>query len=347
MQDFDLFDFQRILAPLLSWYRANRRTLPWREDLTPYHVWVSEVMLQQTRVETVKEYYERFMKALPTVEDLAVCEEEKLLKLWEGLGYYSRVRNLQKAAKLLVSVYGGKFPSDIQSLKCLPGVGSYTAGAISSIAFGKRAAAVDGNVFRVAARLEENPTPIDRPVYRKYLEECLSAIYPQEGEDCSAFTQSLFELGALVCKPQSPDCANCPLQSLCRAYKNGTQAMFPVKAEKRGKRQENVAVFLIETPSGFCIRRREEGVLKGMNEFPSAVLFDGDTPGKILNEWGMSAFTEVKRGKYVHIFTHIRWDIECVWVRVEEAPFDAYALDEIEESISLPTAFRQCLGILK
>lgn len=347
MQRFDLFDFQRIPALLLSWYRANCRTLPWRDDPTPYHVWVSEIMLQQTRVETVKEYYERFMKALPTVEDLAACEEEKLLKLWEGLGYYSRARNLQKAAKLLVSVYGGEFPSDIESLKCLPGVGSYTAGAISSIAFGKRAAAVDGNVFRVAARLEENPTPINSPAYRKYLEENLAAVYPQEGEECAEFTQSLFELGALVCKPQTPDCVNCPLQSLCRANQKGTQALFPVKAEKREKRQENVAVFLIETPSGFCIRRRNEGVLKGMNEFPSAVLFAGDTPEKILNEWGMSAFTEVKREKYVHIFTHIRWDIQCVWVRVEDSPFDAYALDEIVESISLPTAFRQCLGILK
>ena len=347
MQNLDLFDFQRIPAPLLSWYRANKRALPWRENPTPYRVWVSEIMLQQTRVEAVKEYYARFMRELPTVEALAACEEEKLLKLWEGLGYYSRARNLQKAAKLLVSVYGGEFPSDIESLKSLPGVGSYTAGAIASIAFGKRVAAVDGNVFRVAARLEENPTPIDKPAYRKYLEETLSAVYPEEGKACAEFTQSLFELGALVCKPQSPDCKNCPLNSLCRANQKGTQALFPVMPEKRGKRQERVGVFLIETPSGFCIRRREEGVLKGMNEFPSALLSEGETPEKILNEWGMSAFTEVKRKKYVHIFTHIRWDIECVWVRVEDAPFDAYALDEIEESISLPTAFKQCLGILK
>lgn len=347
MQNLDLFDFQRIPAPLLSWYRANKRTLPWRENPTPYRVWVSEIMLQQTRVEAVKEYYARFMRELPTVEALAACEEEKLLKLWEGLGYYSRARNLQKAAKLLVSVYGGEFPSDIESLKSLPGVGSYTAGAIASIAFGKRVAAVDGNVFRVAARLEENPTPIDKPAYRKYLEETLSAVYPEEGKACAEFTQSLFELGALVCKPQSPDCKNCPLNSLCRANQKGTQALFPVMPEKRGKRHERVGVFLIETPSGFCIRRREEGVLKGMNEFPSALLSEGETPEKILNEWGMSAFTEVKRKKYVHIFTHIRWDIECVWVRAEDAPFDAYALDEIEESISLPTAFKQCLGILK
>ena len=347
MQNLDLFDFQRIPAPLLSWYRANKRALPWRENSTPYRVWVSEIMLQQTRVEAVKEYYARFMRELPTVEALAACEEEKLLKLWEGLGYYSRARNLQKAAKLLVSVYGGEFPSDIESLKSLPGVGSYTAGAIASIAFGKRVAAVDGNVFRVAARLEENPTPIDKPAYRKYLEETLSAVYPEEGKACAEFTQSLFELGALVCKPQSPDCKNCPLNSLCRANQKGTQALFPVMPEKRGKRHERVGVFLIETPSGFCIRRREEGVLKGMNEFPSALLSEGETPEKILNEWGMSAFTEVKRKKYVHIFTHIRWDIECVWVRAEDAPFDAYALDEIEESISLPTAFKQCLGILK
>ncbi len=347
MQNLDLFDFQRIPAPLLSWYRANKRSLPWRENPTPYRVWVSEIMLQQTRVEAVKEYYARFMRELPTVEALAACEEEKLLKLWEGLGYYSRARNLQKAAKLLVSVYGGEFPSDIESLKSLPGVGSYTAGAIASIAFGKRVAAVDGNVFRVAARLEENPTPIDKPAYRKYLEETLSAVYPEEGKACAEFTQSLFELGALVCKPQSPDCKNCPLNSLCRANQKGTQALFPVMPEKRGKRHERVGVFLIETPSGFCIRRREEGVLKGMNEFPSALLSEGETPEKILNEWGMSAFTEVKRKKYVHIFTHIRWDIECVWVRAEDAPFDAYALDEIEESISLPTAFKQCLGILK
>lgn len=347
MQNLDLFDFQRIPAPLLSWYRANKRTLPWRENPTPYRVWVSEIMLQQTRVEAVKEYYARFMRELPTVEALAACEEEKLLKLWEGLGYYSRARNLQKAAKLLVSVYGGEFPSDIESLKSLPGVGSYTAGAIASIAFGKRVAAVDGNVFRVAARLEENPTPIDKPAYRKYLEETLSAVYPEEGKACAEFTQSLFELGALVCKPQSPDCKNCPLNSLCRANQKGTQALFPVMPEKRGKRHERVGVFLIETPSGFCIRRREEGVLKGMNEFPSALLSEGETPEKILNEWGMSAFTEVKRKKYVHIFTHIRWDIECVWVRAEDAPFDTYALDEIEESISLPTAFKQCLGILK
>lgn len=341
------FDFQRIPAPLLSWYRENKRDLPWRKEPTAYRVWVSEIMLQQTRVEAVKEYYARFMAALPTVEALAYCEEEKLLKLWEGLGYYSRVRNLQKAAEIIVGRYDGEFPQTVEGLKTLPGIGSYTAGAIASIAFGQKAAAVDGNVFRVASRLEENPTVISDAKYRKYLERELSSVYPEEGKDCSDFTQSLFELGALICKPQNPSCESCPISSLCRAYKNGTTALYPVLPQKKEKRQERVYVFLIETSEGFCIRRREEGVLKGMNEFPSFVANGGEMPEDILNEWGMYGFTEVKRQKFVHIFTHIRWDITCIWVRTESSIFDAYSLDEIEESISLPTAFKQCLTMIK
>ena len=343
----DKFSFQCIPAPLLLWYRENKRDLPWRNNPTPYCVWVSEIMLQQTRVEAVREYYTRFMRALPNVQSLAYCEEEKLLKLWEGLGYYSRARNLQKAAKIIVERYDGEFPQRVEELKSLPGIGSYTAGAISSIAFGQKAAAVDGNVFRVAARLEENPTVISDPKYRKYLEEALSAVYPDGEKDCSDFTQSLFELGALICKPQNPSCESCPLKSLCQAYKNGTVSLYPVLPQKKEKRKEQVYVFLIETPQGFCIRRREEGVLKGMNEFPSYVVTRAQTPEDILNEWGMYAFTEVKRGKYTHIFTHIRWDITCIWVQTESSSFDAYTLEEIEESISLPTAFKQCLTMIK
>ena len=343
----DKFDFQQILTPLLSWYRCNKRDLPWRKEATPYRVWISEIMLQQTRVEAVKEYYARFMEALPTVEALAYCEEEKLLKLWEGLGYYSRARNLQKAARLIVERYDGKFPQTVEELKSLPGIGSYTAGAIASIAFGQKAAAVDGNVFRVAARLEENPTVISDVKYRKYLERELSAVYPDDEKECSDFTQSLFELGALICKPQNPACERCPLTTLCNAYKNGTVSLYPVLPQKKEKRKEQVYVFLIETPQGFCIRRREEGVLKGMNEFPSFVVNNAETPEDILNEWGMCEFTEVKRANYVHIFTHIRWDITCIWVQTESCAFDAYSLSEIEESISLPTAFKQCLTMIK
>ena len=344
MSNMQNFDFHLIPAPLLSWYRANRRILPWRENPTPYRVWVSEIMLQQTRVEAVKDYYLRFMEELPTVQSLAECEEEKLLKLWEGLGYYSRVRNMQKAAKTLVAFYGGEFPQNVAELKSLPGIGSYTAGAIASIAFNQPCAAVDGNVFRVASRLEENPSCIADPKYRKYLEEQLSLVYPV-GE-CSEFTQSLFELGALVCKP-IPGCENCPVKGICRAYEHGTQTNFPVLPQKKAKRREKVYIFLIETPFGFCIRRRESGVLKGMNEFPSHVVFAEETPENVLNEWGMYEFNEMKRKKYTHIFTHIHWDITCIWVKTDSAPFDAYTVSEIKDSISLPTAIRQCLSILE
>ena len=333
-------------ARLLAWYKIHKRKLAWRENPTPYHVCVSEIMLQQTRVEAVKEYYARFISALPTVEDLATCEEEKLLKLWEGLGYYSRARNLQKLAKTLVNEYDGIFPDDVERLKTLSGVGSYTAGAIASIAFGKREPAVDGNVLRVVSRLTTNPTPISDTKYRKYLESALKEIYPPEGDDCSAFTQSLFELGALVCKPQNPACEHCPMRGVCQAEKENAQKNFPVLPPKKAKRVEDIYVFLIQTREGFCIRRRESGVLKGMNEFPSFVANFGESAEEILNGWGMYEFTEEKRGNFTHIFTHIRWNITCVWIKAEFAPFDTYSLDEIEESISLPTAFKQCLRIL-
>ena len=322
----DNFDFHQILAPLLFWYEQNKRTLSWRENPTPYRVWVSEIMLQQTRVEAVKEYYARFMKELPDVFALAECEEEKLLKLWEGLGYYSRARNLHKAAKQIVAFHGGEFPSDPLQLKALPGIGSYTAGAIASIAFGQKTAAVDGNVFRVASRLAENPTPISDPKYRQYLEKTLSDIYPDTPKECSDFTQSLFELGALICKPQNPDCGLCPLRGFCLAQKNGTQTSYPVLPPKKEKRKENVYVFLIQTPQGFCVRRRENGVLRGMNEFPSQVCEEGESALALLNEWGISAFEEKKRERFTHIFTHIRWNITCVWVETESAPFDTYTL---------------------
>ncbi len=339
--------FQRIPAPLLSWFEENKRVLPWRNNPTPYEVWVSEIMLQQTRVEAVKEYYLRFMDALPTVEDLASCEEEKLLKLWEGLGYYSRVRNMQKTAKTLVAYYDGQLPKSVKELCSLSGIGGYTAGAICSIAYGLPTPAVDGNVFRVCARLEENPTVISTPAYRKYLENELAKAYPSEGKDCSNFTQSLFELGALVCKPISPDCQRCPLKGICLAYKHGTQNLFPVLPQKREKRIEDVYVFLIKTPSGYCIRRREKGVLRGLNEFPSHVIENGEDAEKVLNEWGMYEFKELARKKYTHIFTHIRWNMTCVLVETDSAPFDAYEIEEIKETISLPTAFRQCLEMIE
>jgi A/G-specific adenine glycosylase len=253
---------------------------------------------------------------------------------------------LQKAAKQIVFNFDGEFPDDIKTLQTLAGVGAYTAGAIASIAFGKRAAAVDGNVLRVVSRLLENPTPINDIAYRKKLEETLTDIYPPEGETCARFTQSLFELGALICKPRSPECTACPLSALCQANRHSTQALFPVQPVKKAKREEDVYVFLIQTDGGFCIRRRENGVLKGMNEFPSKVT-DGESPSAVLDEWGIYDYQEIKRKRFTHIFTHIRWDITCIWIRTASAPFDTYTIEEIRENISLPTAFKQCLQTIE
>ncbi len=347
MQKERNFQFQRIPALLIPWYQKHKRTLAWRENPTPYRVWVSEIMLQQTRVEAVKEYYLRFMQELPTIRALAVCEEEKLLKLWEGLGYYSRARNLQKAAREIVIRFNGEFPQEKTEMQRLPGIGPYTAGAIASIAFGQPTAAVDGNVFRIASRLFEIDTVISDGKYRNFLEKELSAVYPSDKKSCADFTQSLFELGALVCKPQNPNCTSCPLAGICQAKKHGTQLCYPILPQKREKRREEIYVFLIQTREGFCIRRRDKGVLKGMNEFPSKVVTGGESAESVLNEWGMYEFKEIKRKKYAHIFTHIRWDITCVWVQTETAPFDTYSLEEIEESVSLPTAFKQCLETIR
>ncbi len=340
----DDYPFERIPAPLLSWYRANKRDLPWRLSADPYRVWVSEIMLQQTRVDAVIEYYNRFLSELPTVSDLAECEEERLLKLWEGLGYYSRARNLQKTAKIVVEDYAGKFPKTVKELRALPGIGEYTAGAIASIAYYEREPAVDGNVFRVISRLTENQTDISEPKYRGYLTEVLKGIYPEEGVACSEFTQSLMELGALVCKPQSPDCNICPLKEICRSFEHGTQGAYPVLPEKKGKRREQVCVLVISTPKGVAIRKREKGVLKGMNEFPS---FVGLTVEESLERLGISEYKIAKKRGFTHIFTHIVWEMTAYLVETEFVAFDCYSLAEIEEKVSLPTAFKQCLGIFK
>ena len=345
MYKTDDYPFHFIPAPLLLWYQKNKRALPWRENPTPYRVWVSEIMLQQTRVEAAREYYLRFMRELPDVYALASCEEDRLMKLWEGLGYYSRARNLQKAARIVAEEYGGKFPEDKKGLRALPGVGEYTAGAVLSIAFGKRAPAVDGNVLRVMSRLTADSSPVSDPAYKAYLSERLKEIYPPEGEGCSAFTQSLMELGALVCKPLSPDCPVCPLRSLCRAAERGEQGNFPVLPEKKQKRREEIFVFLIRTPDGIAVRKRTSGVLKGMYEFPSLPASD-KSPEQILSEWGMSAFTVGSSRKYTHIFTHIRWEMTAFPVRAPAAPFEIYPEGDIEAKISLPTAFRQCLNCL-
>ena len=338
----DDFDFSRIPAPLIKWYQENKRDLLWRENADPYRVWVSEIMLQQTRVEAVKEYYARFLKTLPDVFALAECSEELLLKLWEGLGYYSRARNLQKTAKVIVEKYGGKFPQTKAELLKLHGIGEYTAGAIASIALYKREPAVDGNVFRVISRLTQNPTDISEPKYRGYLTEKLREVYPPEGVLCSDFTQALMELGAMVCKPQTPECNVCPLAEICLSKAHGSQDNFPVLPEKKAKRREQVCVLLIQTPSGIAIRKRKDGVLKGMYEFPS---FIDVTAEQALKELGVSSFQLVKKSKATHVFTHIVWDMQISLIKTDAIDLPTYSLMELKEKISLPTAFRQCLKV--
>ena len=208
--------FARLPAMLLPWYAENKRELPWRQDREPYHVWLSEIMLQQTRVEAVRGYYARFLTALPTVQALADCDDELLHKLWEGLGYYSRVRNLKKAAGVIMERHGGVFPQKYEDILALPGIGAYTAGAICSICFEKPTPAVDGNVLRVVSRVTESKAPITEPKVKKEITEKLRAVYPKN--HCGDFTQALMELGATVCVPNgSPHCANCPLQNVCIA----------------------------------------------------------------------------------------------------------------------------------
>ena len=338
----DDYEYEKIPTPLLKWYDENKRDLPWRHNPTPYRVWVSEIMLQQTRVEAAKEYYLRFLKELPDVYALANCDEDKLMKLWEGLGYYSRARNLQKAAKQIVEKYDGVFPDDEKSLKELSGIGDYTVGAIRSIAFGKRAPAIDGNVFRVLSRLAMNGTDISNPKYKAYLFEKLIKVYPNEGERCSAFTQALMELGALICKPTSPDCINCPLQKICLANAQNAQENYPVLPEKRAKKVEKLYVFHIRYDDGIAVRKRESGVLKGMYELPS-VIDEGQGYENALKTLGVTDYAFIKKKGFTHIFTHIKWEMTCVYIRAKNGGFERFTDEAIVEKISLPTAFRQCL----
>ena len=261
-------DLTELPGRLLPWYRENRRELPWRADRLPYHIWLSEIMLQQTRVEAVKGYYTRFLAALPDIASLARCDDELLHKLWEGLGYYSRVRNLKKAAQDIMERHGGVFPENYNDVLALPGIGEYTAGAICSIAFDRPTPAVDGNVLRVVSRLTDDPSPIDLPETKRRVNALLAGIYPKEA---GAFTQALMELGATVCGPnRAPDCAACPCQSLCLGFRRGTAKTLPVKSPKRQRRQEDRSVFILSCDGRFALEKRpDKGLLAGLWQFPN------------------------------------------------------------------------------
>ena len=325
---------------LLPWYEEHKRDLPWRQDKDPYHIWVSEIMLQQTRVEAVKGYYARFLSALPTISHLANADEEALLKLWEGLGYYSRVRNLQKAAKVIMTQHHGCFPTDHKEVLALPGIGDYTAGAICSIAFGQKTPAVDGNVLRVIARVQGDFTPIDSPARKKEVQHALAAIYPDRAGD---FTQALMELGATICGPnRTPDCGHCPCKEFCLGYAQGVAKELPVKTPKKGRRTEEKTVYLLRCEDRYALQKRpDKGLLAGLWQLP-------ETTGMLNVSEAVVALALPVKEIYRqldknHIFTHIEWKMRCFYLEITEktADFQWYTAEEIQNSTALPTAYRQ------
>ena len=335
--------FHELPQVLLPWYYVNRRDLPWRKDREPYHISLSEIMLQQTRVEAVKGYYERFLTALPTIAELAACDDDSLHKLWEGLGYYSRVRNLKKAAGVIMERHGGVFPTTYGEILALPGIGEYTAGAIGSIAYDLPTPAVDGNVLRVISRLTEDDTPIDQPAFKASVRQRLAEVYPKEAGD---FTQALMELGATVCGPnRKPDCGNCPCKLFCGGALHGTAEKFPVKAPKKAKKVEEKTVFILSCHGKYALEKRpDKGLLSSLWQFPNV-------PGKLETADALAAAERLglhprellRQVERSHIFTHIRWDMRGIYLEVSEPEGDFIWLtaEKIEKEAALPTAFRQ------
>ncbi len=367
-----------LAAPLIAWYGRHARPLPWREDPTPYHVWISEIMLQQTRIEAVRPYYARFLTAAPTLGDLAELPDEKLMKLWEGLGYYSRARNLKRAAREAVERHGGELPADVDALGALSGIGPYTAGAIASIAFGLPEPAVDGNVLRVLARLTADRSDVLSPKTVSRMTAALREVYralppaevvfqnarpPAFGAKTPAacLTQGLMELGQTVCVPgRPPDCAACPLRPLCKTAESGDFEGIPYRAPKKPRRTEHKLVLLLRDAQGrFAIRRRPPtGLLADLYELPTLPV-DGDTAADFdaLDRAGRTFCQEnaclpaeaMTLPPARHIFTHLEWHMSAIFYNVEAAPDTPllFALpDELRTAYALPSAFSAYLPFI-
>lgn len=338
-------ELKEIVNPLLAWYEGHARVLPWRENPAPYRVWVSEIMLQQTRVEAVKPYFERFLKELPTIRDLAECEEDRLMKLWEGLGYYNRVRNMQKAARQLVAEYDGEMPADYEKILALPGIGSYTAGAISSFAFGIAKPAVDGNVLRVLSRIQKSYEDIMKQSVRRRMEEQVQAILP--AERAGDFNQALIELGAIVCVPNgAPRCEECPLRELCEAQLAGVEQELPKKTPPKSRKIENRTVLVLLSDNQAALRKRpQKGLLAGLYELPN---LEGHLSREEVLDYvkGLSLspirIQELPEAK--HIFSHIEWHMAGYAVKIEEPEenpegFFFVEKEQMENRYSIPAAF--------
>lgn len=332
------------VEPLAAWYRAGHRALPWRENKDAYRIWISEIMLQQTRVAAVVDYFTRFLAAFPDVCALAEADDDRLMKLWEGLGYYSRARNLKKAARLVVSDFGGILPASYEQLLTLPGIGSYTAGAIASIAYGIPVPAVDGNVLRVIARLTNDASDIADP---KTKEQVFRLLLPELCKtDPGTLNQALMELGATVCVPNgAPNCALCPVRAFCRARMAGTEAVLPVKSAKKPRKTEEKTVFALKTQDGrfLGLRRPETGLLAGMYQLPEAEGFLSPAQmAEHLTALGFSPSGALAVYDRKHVFTHVEWRMRvcCAAGTLRALPAGLLLLDERH---ALPTAYRVCL----
>ena len=339
-----------IVEPLLKWYDSNARVLPWRSEPTPYRVWISEIMLQQTRVEAVKPYFERFVAQLPDIPALAAADDDKLMKLWEGLGYYSRARNLKKAAQIAVEKFGGRLPADYDGLLMLPGIGPYTAGAVASIAFGIPAPAVDGNVLRVVTRVTGDYSNISDAKVKREMEQQVRDILPtgRAGD----MNQALMELGAMVCLPNGfPHCETCPLEQLCEAKRQGNPMDFPQKNTKKERKIEKRTVLLLTCDGKTALRKRPgKGLLAGLYEFPNLEghLSSGQLRKK-LEEWKMQAVSIEEAGEAKHIFSHVEWHMKgfLIEVKPESERFYWTTREERNRSFSIPSAFQFYNRILK
>ena len=329
---------------ILNWYSENKRDFLWRRDTDPYKVWISEIMLQQTRIEAVIDYYSRFIKRLPTIRDLSFVSEDELLKLWEGLGYYSRARNLKKAACKIMEEYNGVFPSTYDEIIKLPGIGEYTAGAISSICFNEKQVAIDGNVMRVYCRVTDSDLDVSDLKVKKRIGEEIKKILPSNSGD---FNQGIMELGEVICIPNgTPNCSNCPLKNHCLAHINHRESIIPRKVMKKEKLEEEYTLFLIQYKNQYALRKRSTGLLKNMWEFPNSEGFlTYDEVKEIIPN-----ITDIKLSiTNTHIFTHKKWFMNSYKIIVNKKidSYEWFTLEEIENNLALPSAFTPFLEEIK
>lgn len=339
---------KKIVKPLINWYKKNARDLPWRKEVDSYHVWISEIMLQQTRIEVAIQYYERFIKEIPNISELANIEEEKLLKLWEGLGYYNRARNLKKAAQTIVGKYHGEMPKTYDELLELPGIGKYTAGAIASIAYQERVPAVDGNVLRVISRVLASRKNILLNTTKKEITGKLKAIIPEQAGN---FNQALMELGEQICIPNGiPNCNECPLKEICLTNKKELTQEIPIRKKETNRRKEEKTILLFRYKGKIAIQKREEkGLLSGMYEFPNVgKKLREEEINILLQEWKMGGnITELN--SCIHIFSHIEWHMIGYQIKVNDinTKFLWVTPQELLNKYPMPTAFLKYAKQLK